>query len=182
VTLDKYNSPIDDQVLNADRADLADKTDKDRIFELFLDDIFISMIEEELTGQIIKIFYKVYNTLGHGFLEQIYHNALTIELAAAGLKVETQKPIAVYYEGKIVGKFSADLVVEDKVILELKAKERIHEAHEAQLVNYLRATLIEIGLLLNFGSAPEFKRKFYSNQNKKLETSKSGSLIDALFD
>ena len=88
------------------------------------------MIEEELTGQIIKVFYKVYNTLGYGFIEQIYHNAMIIELAAAGLKVETEKPIAVYYEGKIVGTFEADLVVEDKVILEFKAKEAIHEAQK----------------------------------------------------
>lgn len=93
------------------------------------------MIEEELTGQIIKIFYQVYNTLGHGFIESIYHNAMIIELTQAGLKVESEKPIAVYYNGRIVGTFSADLVVEDKVILELKAKEKIVEAHEAQLLN-----------------------------------------------
>ena len=140
------------------------------------------MIEEELTGKIIKVFYKVYNALGYGFLEQIYHNAMILELSAAGLKVETQKAIAVYYEGKIVGSFACDLVVEDKVILELKAKERIHEAHEAQLINYLRATDVEIGLLLNFGKTPEFKRKYFSNNNKKLDDgAPSVSLIDALF-
>ena len=139
------------------------------------------MIEEELTGQIIKVFYKVYNTLGYGFIEQIYHNAMIIELAAAGLKVETEKPIAVYYEGKIVGTFEADLVVEDKVILEFKAKEAIHEAHEAQLTNYLRATNIEIGLLLNFGRKPEFKRKYFSNKNKQLDNSSSVNLMEALF-
>jgi len=139
------------------------------------------MIEEELTGQIIKVFYKVYNTLGYGFIEQIYHNAMIIELAAAGLKVETEKPIAVYYEGKIVGTFEADLVVEDKVILEFKAKEAIHEAHEAQLTNYLRASNIEIGLLLNFGRKPEFKRKYFSNKNKQLDNSSSVNLMEALF-
>jgi GxxExxY protein len=94
------------------------------------------MIEEELTHQIIKIFYKVYNTLGHGFLEQIYHNALILELTNAGMKVETKKAIAVYCVGKIVGSFEIDLIVESKVILELKAKESLHEAHEAQLLNY----------------------------------------------
>ena len=139
------------------------------------------MIEEELTGQIIKIFYKVYNTPGYGFIEQIYHNAMILELGAAGLKVETEKAIAVYYEGKIVGTFAADLVVDDKVILELKAKEALHEAHEAQLTNYLRATNIEIGLLLNFGRKPEFKRKYFSNKNKQLENSSSMNLIEALF-
>ena len=138
------------------------------------------MIEEELTGQIIKVFYKVYNTLGHGFLEQIYHNSMILELTKAGLKVETEKAIAVYYEGKIVGAFSADLVVEEKVILELKAKERINEAHEAQLVNYLRATAVEIGLLLNFGKTPEFKRKYFSNKNKKLQSPEPVDLIKAL--
>ena len=139
------------------------------------------MIEEELTGQIIKIFYKVYNSLGYGFLEQIYHNAMILELVSSGLKVETEKPIAVYYEGNIVGSFSADLVVEEKVILELKAKERIHEADEAQLTNYLRATLIEIGLLLNFGKTPEFKRKIFSNKNKKINHPEPDDLIKALF-
>jgi GxxExxY protein len=139
------------------------------------------MIEEELTGQIIKVFYKVYNSLGYGFIEQIYHNAMILELSSLGLKVETEKQIAVYYEGRIVGTFSADLVVEEKVILELKAKERIHEADEAQLTNYLRATLIEIGLLLNFGKTPEFKRKFFSNKNKKIDRQEPDDLIKALF-
>jgi GxxExxY protein len=139
------------------------------------------MIEEELTGQIIKVFYKVYNSLGYGFIEQIYHNAMILELSSSGLKVETEKPIAVYYEGRIVGTFSADLVVEEKVILELKAKERIHEAHEEQLINYLRATLVEIGLLLNFGKTPEFKRKFFSNKNKKIDRPEPDDLIKALF-
>ena len=107
------------------------------------------MLEEELTGQIIKIFYKVYNNLGYGFLEKIYHNALMIEFRKAGLRFESKKEINVFYEGEIVGKFESDLIVEDKVILELKAKEVLVAAHETQLVNYLRATEIEVGLLLN---------------------------------
>jgi GxxExxY protein len=139
------------------------------------------MIEEELTGKIIKIFYKVYNTLGYGFIEQIYHNAMIIELSAAGMNVETEKPVAVYYDGKVVGNFEADLVVEEKVILEFKAKEAVHEAHEAQLINYLRATNIEIGLLLNFGRKPDFKRKYFSNKNKQLDGSSSVDLMKALF-
>lgn len=138
------------------------------------------MIEEELTGQIIKIFYKVYNELGYGFIEQIYHNAMIIELVDRGFKVETEKPIAVYYSGKLLGSFEADLVVEDRVIIELKAKERLHEAHEAQLTNYLRSTTVEVGLLLNFGRKPEFKRKVFSNSNKRSISNGHEGLLDAL--
>jgi len=124
------------------------------------------MLEEELTGQIIKVFYKVYNTLGHGFIESVYHNAMILELVGQGLIVETEKPIAVYYFDRIVGTFSADLLVNEKILIELKAKESIHPAHETQLTNYLRATEIEIGLLFNFGKKPEFKRKYFSNDKK----------------
>ena len=140
------------------------------------------MIEEELTGQIIKVFFKVYNTLGYGFIESVYHNAMIIELTNSGFQIESEKPIAVYYNGRVVGTFAADLVVEGKVILELKAKERIVEAHEAQLLNYLRSTEIELGLLLNFGKQPEFKRKYFSNKNKHLATEPdSGRLLESLF-
>jgi GxxExxY protein len=141
------------------------------------------MIEdEELTGKIIKTFYKVYNTLGYGFIESIYHNAMIIELVEQGLAIETEKPITVFYEGKVVGTFSADLVIESRVIVELKAKERLIAAYEAQLVNYLRATEIEIGLLLNFGKTPEFKRKFFSNKNKALgRITDSTDILDSLF-
>ena len=125
------------------------------------------MIDEELTGLIIKAFYKVYNTLGYGFIESVYHNAMIVELVRGGLSLETKKPIAVYYGANVIGTFEADLVVETKVILELKAKESLHAAHEAQLVNYLRATDIQLGLLLNFGRQAEFKRKYFSNEKKK---------------
>lgn len=131
------------------------------------------MIEEELTGQIIKVFYKVYNTLGHGFIESVYHNAMILELVGQGFSVETEKPIVVYYENKVVGTFSADLVVNSKIIIELKAKDTLHQAHEAQLTNYLRATEIELGLLFNFGKKPEFKRKYFSTENKRFR--KNGS-------
>lgn len=126
------------------------------------------MIEEELTGQIIKAFYKVYNTLGHGFLESVYKNSMLLEITEQGLEVEAEKAIAVYYKGRIVGTFFADLVVNSKVIVELKAMEAIVPAHEAQLINYLRATEIEVGLLFNFGKMPEFKRKLFSNERKQL--------------
>jgi GxxExxY protein len=140
------------------------------------------MEEKELTGQIINKFYKVYNALGHGFLESIYKNALIIELASDGLLVETEKPIAVLYEGHVVGRFFADIVIESRIIVELKAKERLAEADEAQLINYLRATEIEIGLLFNFGKTPEFKRKFYSNTNKGFASGGlDNSLLSSLF-
>ena len=126
------------------------------------------MIEEELTGQIIKAFYKVYNTLGHGFLESVYKNSMLLEITEQGLEVEAEKAIAVYYKGRIVGTFFADLVVNSKVIVELKAMEAIVPAHEAQLINYLRATEIEVGLLFNFGKMPELKRKLFSNERKQL--------------
>lgn len=141
------------------------------------------MIEEELTGRIIKVFYKVYNQLGYGFLENIYHNAMILELVAEGLEVETERSISVYYGKHVVGSFSADLVVNQTIILELKAKETLHPAHEAQLINYLRATDLEVGLLLNFGKSPEFKRKYFSNRNKKINDCEpeSGRLLDELF-
>ena len=127
------------------------------------------MEEKDLTGRIINKFYKVYNALGYGFIESIYHNAMMLELTGDGMLVDTEKPIAVHYEGRVVGTFCTDLVVEGRVIVELKAKERLIEAHEAQLTNYLRATEIEIGLLPNFGKSPEFKRKFFSNANKSFQ-------------
>jgi GxxExxY protein len=117
----------------------------------------------EITEKIIKAFFKVYNTLGYGFLEKVYENALFIELVSMGLHCEPQKPIKVYYNGKIVGKYFADMVVNGCVIIEMKAAETLCEEHEFQLINYLKATDIEIGLLLNFGKKLEFKRKVFSN-------------------
>jgi GxxExxY protein len=118
----------------------------------------------DITDKIIKAFYKVYNTLGYGFLEKVYENALFIELDAMGLSVEKQEEIQVYYEGKEVGEYYADLMVEECVIVELKAAEILCEEHEFQLINYLKATEIEVGLLLNFGKKPELKRKVFSNK------------------
>jgi GxxExxY protein len=122
----------------------------------------------DITGQIIKSFYQVYNSLGFGFLEKVYENALAYELEQMKLEVIRQKPITVFYKEKIVGEYYADLVVEDTVIVELKVADKIIEAHEAQLLNYLRATKIEVGLLLNFGQKPEYKRKLYTNDKKDL--------------
>ena len=122
---------------------------------------------KEITDVIIKLFYKIYNELGFGFLEKVYQNALFIELTANGFEVEPQKQIKVYYNGRQVGDYYADIIVNDLVILELKANERLLQENEFQLINYLRATNIEVGLLLNFGVKPEVKRKAFSNDRKK---------------
>ncbi len=125
------------------------------------------LLHKEITSEIISAFYKVYNTLGYGFLEKVYENALVLELEKQGLKAQKQYPIEVYYEGKIVGKYFADLLVSDVVIVELKAAEKLIAAHETQLINYLKATEIEVGLLLNFGKEAKYKRRVFSRQNKK---------------
>ena len=117
------------------------------------------MKHQELTGKIIECAYKVHKTLGFGFLENIYQNALIIEMNKNGLKATKEIPIKVYYDGQIVGDYWADIVVEDKIILELKSIKELHPAHEAQLVNYLKATGTEVGLLINFGESVEIKRK-----------------------
>ena len=125
-----------------------------------------SILHKELTGSILKLFYEVYNELGHGFLEKVYQNALYTELKNNGFDVESQKQIKVYYKNVEVGEYYADLIVNDKVILELKATESITEAHEFQLLNYLKSKNIEVGLLLNFGKKPEFCRKVFQNYRK----------------
>lgn len=116
-----------------------------------------------ISEKIIKAFYKFYNTLGYGFLEKVYENALFIELSSMGSVLEKQKPIKVFYENNEVGVYFADILVENSVIIELKATEALCEEHEFQLINYLKATEIEVGLLLNFGRKPEVKRKVFSN-------------------
>ena len=108
----------------------------------------------------------MYNTLGHGFLEKVYENALVIELRRMGLKAAQQRPIRILYDGHEIGDYFADVVVEDLVIVELKAAAAIDKAREAQLLNYLRATKIEVGLLLNFGLKPEFRREIFMNAKK----------------
>ena len=122
-----------------------------------------------LSARIIKAFYNVYNTLGHGFLEKVYENALMLELAKVHLNCHQQQHIDVFYDGHKVGDYFADIIVENKIIIELKAAEAIAPEHEAQLVNYLRATDIEVGLLLNFGKSPQHKRRVLTNDYKKVE-------------
>jgi GxxExxY protein len=131
-----------------------------------------------LTEQIIKAFYDVYNELGHGFLEKVYQNSLFLELKSRGFKVEAQKQIKVHFKGYEVGEYYPDLIVNDAVILELKATECIVEEFENQILNYLRATDIEVGLLLNFGNKPEIKRKVFDNDKKKLKSVKMSLKMD----
>ena len=126
----------------------------------------MELLHEELTNAIIKTFYEVYNELGYGFLEKVYQNSLYLELKNKGYKVEAQKKISVYYKGTEVGEYYADLLVEDLIILELKAAEYIVKDFENQILNYLRGTDCEVGLLLNFGKKPEFKRKIFENHRK----------------
>ena len=132
----------------------------------------MKLLHQELTDVIIKTFYEVYNELGYGFLERVYQNSLYLELKSKGLKVEAQKKIEVYYKGIEVGQYYADLIVEDLIILELKAADCIVKEFENQIFNYLKGTNCEVGLLLNFGTKPEFKRKIFEN-NRKLRIEKS---------
>jgi GxxExxY protein len=125
-------------------------------------------LKEELTGKIIGAFYTVYNTLGPGFLEKVYENALALELRNQGLRAEQQKRVQVFYDKQLVGDYFADIIVEDVIVLELKAAETIAPEHEAQLINYLKGTEIEVGLLLNFGPKAQFVRRVFSNERKNL--------------
>lgn len=119
-----------------------------------------SFHHSDLTEKIIGCAYKVHNVLGFGFLEKVYENALRIELENSGVNVFQQKPVKVYYEGEVIGEFVTDLWVEDCLIVELKSVRTLTKAHEVQLVNYLTATNIESGLLINFGNSVQVKRKF----------------------
>lgn len=121
---------------------------------------------EDKTQLIIKIFLRVYNTLGHGFLEKVYENAMIHELRNNGFICENQRQISVFYDGIEVGVYYPDIIVDETIILELKASEYQMEENELQLINYLKTTEIEIGLLLNFGKKPEIKRKIFTNDRK----------------
>jgi len=123
------------------------------------------MLHAELTNKIINSFFKVYNTLGYGFLEKVYENALVVELKRAGLNVLQQQNIKVYYGNQVVGNYFADIIA-DQVILEIKSAEGLREENKAQLINYLKATDKEFGLLLYFGRTPEFKRVIFTNDRK----------------
>jgi len=120
----------------------------------------------DLTGKILGAFFQLHKEMGYGFSEKVYQNAFSILLEELGLTVEQQKPIRVYFHGRIVGEYIADLVVNGVVMVELKAVDTLVEAHAAQLLNYLKSTDIEVGLLLNFGLKADFRRKIYDNNRK----------------
>lgn len=128
---------------------------------------FEKEVPKELIDEILFLFYKIHNDLGYGFLERVYQNALYFALVDERIKCEIEKPVKVYHNGRVVGDYRADMIVEDCIILELKACEELNPAHEAQLINYLKATNIEVGYVLNFGKSAKFSRKVYSNKRKK---------------
>jgi len=126
----------------------------------------VNYLHHDITEKIIQAYYKVYNILGYGFLEKVYYNALLIELRKMGMKCKSQFPIKVCYYNQQVGEYYADIIVEELVIIENKASEMLVKENEFQLINYLKATELEVGLLLNFGKKPEFKRKIFTNDRK----------------
>ena len=134
----------------------------------------------DLTDKIIGVFYAVYNELGYGFLESVYEESLVIALREAGLSVERQVPVPVWFRNHKVGEFRADLLVESKVFLDLKSARVLESAHEAQLLHYLRSTEIEVGLLLNFGSRPQFRRLIFDNERKKIRVNPCKSVAGVL--
>lgn len=134
----------------------------------------------EITQKIIGIFFDVYNELGHGFLESVYGKSLEFALNSAGLKARRKIEVPVMFRGQSVGDFEADMLVENKVLLELKTARALDSSHEAQLLNYLRATDIEVGLLLNFGLRPEFKRLLFDNPRKSIRGNPCLSVADLL--
>jgi GxxExxY protein len=133
----------------------------------------------DLTQRIIGVFFEVYNELGHGFLESVYEKSFKVALSASGLHVLTKIEVPVWFRGQQVGDFEADMLVERCVLIELKAGRALDSAHEAQLLNYLRATEIEVGILFGFGIRPEFKRLAYDNRRKQ-HRGKSGLLDELL--
>jgi len=124
------------------------------------------MRHQDLSEKIIKAAYRVHNELGHGFLEKVYKNALAIELGEAGLRCSCEVPLKVLYHGKVVGDYCADMVVEDKIVVEAKAVGKLDSVHEVQLVNYLKATGLNVGLLVNFGRSVEVKRRVFDSPSK----------------
>ena len=142
--------------------------------------VAIGLQHGELTKKIIGVFCDVYNELGYGFLESVYEESLVISLDEAGLRLERQLAIPVWFRGHQVGQFRGDILVEGKVLLELKSTRTLEAAHEAQLLHYLKSTEIEIGLLLNFGSRPQFRRLLFDNQRKKIRENPCKSVAGVL--
>jgi len=137
-------------------------------------------LHKHITDKILRAFYNVYNTLGLGFLEKVYENALAIEMRSMGLRVAQQQQLKVYYHGQEVGDYRADLVVEGLVLIELKVADAVREIFMAQLMNYLKATEIEVGMVLNFGPEPKFKRVVGTNDRKRLGNVRSMIELDVV--
>ena len=128
--------------------------------------VMSNLLHKDLSDKILKCFFNVYNKLGYGFLEKVYENSMMLELKKNGIFAQKQRPIKVLYDESVVGEYFADIIVENTIIIELKAVEFLVEEHELQLLNYLKATNIEVGLLLNFGKRPDFRRKIFTNDRK----------------
>jgi GxxExxY protein len=139
-----------------------------------------SGLHSDVTDRILKVFYEVFNELGCGFLESVYHKAFTCALRQAGLTVSVEVAVPVFFRGEVVGDFRADMIVNDNVLLELKAQQALDHNHEAQVLNYLRATHIEVALLLNFGPKPQFKRFLLDNVQKKIRVHPCESVVGFL--
>jgi GxxExxY protein len=126
-----------------------------------------TLLHAEITQRVLVTFFEVYNELGAGFLESVYRSALAQALAETRMGVDREVPIDVFFRHAVIGRFFADLVVENRVVVEVKAVRRLAPEHQTQLLHYLRGTAIEVGLLLNFGPRPQFKRLVYSNARKR---------------
>jgi GxxExxY protein len=140
----------------------------------------LALKHHDLTEKIIGVYFDVYNELGYGFLEAVYQSSLIIALSEAGLKAKAQVPIPVFFHGQVIGEYRADLLVEDVVIVELKSARTLDSSHEAQLLHYLKATEIEVGLLLNFGVRPQFRRFLFDNLRKKIRVNPCESVAGVL--
>jgi GxxExxY protein len=139
------------------------------------------LLHSELTEKILGVYYEVYNEIGHGFLESVYNNCMCLALTKVGMSFRRGFPVPVYFRGQDVGQFKADLVVDGSVLIELKAVQNLDRTHEAQIMNYLRATELEVGLLLNFGSPkPQFRRIIFENSNKKIRVYPRKSAVGGL--
>jgi GxxExxY protein len=128
----------------------------------------LALMHGSLTREIIGAYYDAYNELGHGFVEAVYQRAMPVLLAARGLRTEVERPISIQIRGVVIGEFRADLIVEEKVLVECKVATKIQPVHEVQLLNYLKATDISVGLILNFGSQPAVRRMLLTSDRKIL--------------
>jgi GxxExxY protein len=137
-----------------------------------------ALLKKDLTDRVLGAFYDVYNALGHGFLESVYENALALTLEESGLAVAKQYPIEINFKGRRIGEFRADLLIEQSLIIEIKAQQSLAPVNEAQLLNYLKATGIPIGLLLNFGPRPQFKRRIFTESLIRVDPRQSVAKID----